>query len=61
VKTETVEYREDSAVLEGYLAYDDGLTGKRPGVLIVHEWKGISPYEKMRAEQLAGSSPGYLP
>ena len=53
VHTETVEYKQDSTVLEGYLAYDDALTGKRPGVLVVHEWKGITSYEKKRAEQLA--------
>lgn len=58
VKTRTVEYTQESTVMEGYLAYDDGLTGKRPGVLIVHEWMGITPYEKMRAEQLAGM--GYV-
>ena len=53
VHTETVEYKQDSAVLEGYLAYDEAAAGRRPGVLVVHEWKGITPYEKKRAEQLA--------
>jgi dienelactone hydrolase len=27
--------------------------GKRPGVLIVHQWKGLGSYEKKRAEMLA--------
>jgi dienelactone hydrolase len=58
VRTQTVEYRQDSTVLEGYLAYDDALTGKRPGVLVVHEWMGITPYEKGRVEQLAAM--GYV-
>ncbi len=53
VHTETVEYRQDSAVLEGYLAYDEASAGRRPAVLVVHEWKGITSYEKKRAEQLA--------
>ena len=53
VHTETVEYKQDSAVLEGYLAYDEAAAGRRPGVLVVHEWKGITAYEKKRAEQLA--------
>jgi dienelactone hydrolase len=35
------------------LAYDDAVTGKRPGVLIVHQWLGLTDYEKHRAEQLA--------
>lgn len=53
LKTETVEYRQGDAVLEGYLAYDDALAGKRPGVLVVHEWWGHTPYERKRAVQLA--------
>ncbi len=39
--------------LEGYLAYDDAFQGKRPGVLIAHQWKGLGAYEKGRAEMLA--------
>jgi dienelactone hydrolase len=51
--TKTVEYRQGETVLEGYLAYDDAVKEKRPGVLVIHEWKGLGPYEKARAEQLA--------
>jgi len=58
VHTEVVEYKQDSTVLEGYLAYDDSVTDKRPGVLVIHEWKGISPYERKRVEQLAAI--GYI-
>ena len=53
VKTEVVEYRHGDVVLEGYLAYDASLGGKRPGVLVVHEWNGHNPYVRKRAEQLA--------
>ncbi len=41
LRTQAVEYRHGDAVLEGYLAYDDAVKGKRPGVLIVHEWTGL--------------------
>jgi dienelactone hydrolase len=51
--TEEIEYKHGDVVLQGYLAYDDALTGKRPGVLIVHEWMGHNPYVRKRAEQLA--------
>ncbi len=54
VRTRLVEYRHGEAVLEGYLAYDDAASGRRPGVLVVHEWKGLGPYEKRRSRQLAG-------
>lgn len=58
VRTQSITYSSDSVTLEGYLAFDDRITGKRPGVLVIHEWKGISAYEKMRVEQLA--SMGYV-
>lgn len=53
IKLETVEYKQGDTVLEGYVAYDDALTGKRPGVVIVHQWRGAGDYEKKRAEMLA--------
>ena len=43
VKTEWVEYTHDGAKLKGYLAYDDAITGKRPGVLMVHRRDGMTP------------------
>ncbi len=53
VRAERVEYRHGATQLAGYLAYDDSLTGRRPGVLVVHEWWGLNDYAKRRAEQLA--------
>jgi dienelactone hydrolase len=53
IKTETVEYKQGDAALEGFHAYDDSTQGKRPGVLIVHQWKGLGAYEKERAQMLA--------
>lgn len=53
LKTQVVDYKDGNTVLEGYLAYDDSFSGKRPGVLIVHEWTGLGTYVKGRAEQLA--------
>ncbi len=43
----------DAKVLKGYLAYDDQIEGKRPGVLVVHEWWGHNAYARKRAEMLA--------
>ena len=51
--TETIEYTHGKAVLEGYLAYDDAVQGKRPGVLVVHDWTGLREEPKKRAEKLA--------
>ena len=54
VVTQTVEYRQDGTVMRGFLAYDDGLKGKRPGVLVVHEWWGLNDFARERAVKLAG-------
>lgn len=53
VRTQTLTYRQGDTVLEGYLAWDDSIMGKRPGVLVVHQWMGLSANERMRAEMLA--------
>ena len=53
IHTETVEYKQGDTTLEGFVAYDDSFKGARPGVLIVHQWKGLTDYEKKRAEMLA--------
>ena len=53
LKTEVIEYKHGEAVLEGYLAYDDTVKGRRPGVIVVHEWWGLNTYARMRTEQLA--------
>ena len=48
-----VSYQTGDTVMKGYLAYDDAVTGKRPGVLVVHEWWGHNSYARKRAEMLA--------
>jgi dienelactone hydrolase len=53
IQTKTIEYKQGDATLEGVLVWDDAVSGKRPGVLIVHQWLGITDYEKRRAKMLA--------
>jgi len=48
-----LEYNSGDIVCEGWQAYDDAVTGKRPGVMIVHQWTGISDHEKEAARKLA--------
>ena len=52
IVTKTVIYRDGMQVLEGFMAYDDA-KGKRPCVLIFHDWDGLGDYEKMRAQMIA--------
>ena len=44
-----VEYRVGDTVLKGYLAENTALKGKRPAVLVVHEWWGHNEYARKRA------------
>lgn len=53
VKTATVEYLDGDQTCEGFLAYDDAAKGKRPGVVVVHEWMGLGDFAKERAKRLA--------
>ncbi|NND92000.1 MAG: carboxymethylenebutenolidase [Granulosicoccus sp.] len=53
MRTESIEYQHDGITLEALLAWDDQITGPRPGVLISHAWAGRSSFENARAEDLA--------
>lgn len=53
VKTQEVVYEHGGTKFKGHLAWDDAATGKRPGVLVVHEWWGLNDYAKGRAVELA--------
>ncbi len=53
IKGMVVEYSASGVGMKGYLAYDDSIRGRRPGVLVVHEWWGLNDYTRMRARMLA--------
>ena len=53
IKGETIDYRSGETTLKGYLAVDDSLQGKHPGILVVHEWWGLNDYARKRARMLA--------
>jgi dienelactone hydrolase len=53
IKGETVNYSAQGQVMKGYLAYDENIKGRRPGVLVVHEWWGLNDYARNRARMLA--------
>lgn len=58
LKNQPVEYKHGDVVLQGYFAWDDSFKGRRPGVVVVHEWWGHGPYSRRRADELARL--GYL-
>jgi len=53
VRTRTVTYTYGGVTFQGHLAWNDAVQGKRPGVLVVHEFWGLNDYARKRAEQLA--------
>lgn len=51
--SETVSYKAGNTTMKGYLVYDDQFKGRRPGLLVVHEWWGQNEYARHRARMLA--------
>lgn len=53
LKEEMVSYKLDSSTYNNFVVYDENIAGKRPAVLVIHEWWGLNDYAKMRARELA--------
>ena len=52
--TQTVDYADEKGTpLHGFVVYDDAISGKRPGVLVIHDWRGLTDYTHTRADMLA--------
>ena len=58
VKTRELEYKQGDTALQGFVAWDDAAKGRRPGVLIVHEWWGHNEHARNSARRLAQA--GYV-
>jgi dienelactone hydrolase len=58
VQTKVIEYKQGDTPLRGFLAWDDAAKGKRPGVLVVHEWWGQNEHARNQAVRLAKA--GYV-
>jgi len=58
VKERDITYDSGSVVLRGFLAYNDALLGRRPGLLVVPEWSGLNEHARNAARRLAEA--GYV-
>lgn len=54
MKTQPVEWQLDGTTFSGVLVYDDGDSDKRPGLVMVPNWKGVNDSAIAKAKQLAG-------
>lgn len=53
MKSRVVDYKQGDTPLQGLLAWDDAAKGKRPGILVVHEWWGNNQRARNQALRLA--------
>jgi dienelactone hydrolase len=53
LKEQTVSVYADGDTLICYVAYNDSIKGKRPAVLVIPEWWGLTEYPRKRARMLA--------
>lgn len=53
IKHEPLTYQHAGQTFRGDLVYDDAFAGRRPGVLIIHEWMGLVPLTRQKAEAVA--------
>ncbi len=53
IQTRDVMYQDDETDLQGFIAAPADTSIKRPGVLVVHQWMGLTDYEQRRCRMLA--------
>jgi len=53
MKTQWIDYKQGDTPLSGYLVYDDAASGKRPGVLMIHDRSGFSEGTLADAQMIA--------
>lgn len=58
VKTQEITYKQGATALQGFVAWDDAIKDKRPGVVVVHEWWGHNQHARNQAIRLAEA--GYV-
>lgn len=54
IQEEAVTYKDGDTVMKGFIVYDDASTARRPGVIVVHEWWGITKHVRDEARKFAG-------
>ena len=53
IQEEAVTYKDGDTVMKGFVVYDNAKKGKRPGIVVVHEWWGITAHTREEARKFA--------
>ena len=53
IREEPVSYTDGEATMKGFVVYDDAIEGKRPGIVMVPEWWGITKHVQNEARKFA--------
>jgi len=53
IKETPVTYKDGETTMKGFVVYDTARKGKRPGIIVVHEWWGITKHMHNEARRLA--------
>jgi dienelactone hydrolase len=53
IREEPVTYKDGATEMKGFIVYDEAVTGKRPGIVLVHEWWGITKHVHGEASKFA--------
>jgi dienelactone hydrolase len=53
IREEPVSYKDGDTIMKGFVVYDDATKAKRPGIVVVHEWWGITRHVHESARSLA--------
>jgi dienelactone hydrolase len=53
VKEKPVTYSDGTTTMKGFVVYDDAIKTKQPGIVMIHEWWGITPHIHNEAKKFA--------
>src|SRR5215472_2506921 len=53
IREEPVTYTDGETTMKGFIVYDDAIDAKRPGIIMVHEWWGITKHIHNEAKKFA--------
>jgi dienelactone hydrolase len=53
IKEKPVTYSDGTTTMKGFVVYDDAIKTRQPGIVMIHEWWGITPHIHNEARKFA--------